>query len=342
MISLYCWNAGQAAGLWLSSDVLSERLEALQRSTDILWIDLENPTPDEEQLVLQKFLTVHQLTLEDITKLRREPDAGAHFPKVEEFEKYLFVVVNPLTRAVVEKVRADGDEVTAQEAPTTQLSAVLTRRVLITHHYQEVPAVTTLRGHLQRHEARAQRGPDYLFHIILDSMVDEYAPVLDHVTDALEEFEGVVIADPSPSRLAELLHTKRFIASLRKTMIYEREVLARLQRGEFELIDEVETAYYRNVYDHLIRFTELIENSREMVSDLMQTHLSAASNRLNEIVKVLTMISTIILPMTLIAGIFGMNFEPLPTKEGGFWYSILMMLATGVVGFTFFKWRKWI
>jgi magnesium transporter len=134
---------------------------------------------------------------------------------------------------------------------------------------------------------------------------------------------------------------------LRKTLIYEREITARLARGEFTLIDEREMVYYRNVYDHVVRFTELIESARESASDLMQTHLSAASNKLNEIMKVLTMISTVVLPMTLIAGIYGMNFEQnvLPDfKESafGFWIALGLMGLTGVGAFIFFRWRNWI
>src|SRR5205823_10346612 len=137
---------------------------------------------------------------------------------------------------------------------------------------------------------------------------------------------------------------KRNIILLRKTMIYEREVLARLSRGEFALIEERERVYYRNVYDHLIRFTELIEASREMVMDLMQTHLAAASNKLNEIMKVLTMISTTILPMTLIAGIYGMNFKELfPDTDtpGGFWIALGLMALSGLGSYLFFKWKRW-
>src|SRR5205823_6400664 len=159
-------------------------------------------------------------------------------------------------------------------------SAVLTRRVLITHHYEPVVSCEELRGYLRRHDAQAGRGPDYLFHVVLDVMVDQYAPLLDHFDDTLDRIELEVFRRPRQAVLMELLRLKRTIIGLRKTLIYEREVLARLSRGEFALIDERETVSYRNVYDHLIRFTELIESSREMVTDLSQTHLAAQSNRL--------------------------------------------------------------
>src|SRR5262249_20478641 len=256
----------------------------------------------------------------DITKLRREPGALPHFPKVEEFPDYLFVIVNPLSPQLVETLRADGpDALTGAGPASTQLSAVLTPKVLITHHYEPLPSIRTLMASLARHEAQAERGPDYLFHHILDTMVDQYAEVLDHFTDALDDLEVKVLHRPTPKQIVTLLHLKRRIIHVRKGLVYEREVLARLARGEFGLIEEREVVYYRNVYDHLIRFTELIESSREMATDLMQTHLAAVSNRLNEIMKVLTMISTVVLPMTLIAGIYGMNFD-FPEKNWSFGY----------------------
>ena len=131
---------------------------------------------------------------------------------------------------------------------------------------------------------------------------------------------------------------------MRKTLIIEREVLARLIRGEFEVVGEREIAYYRNVYDHLVRYTELIEAAREMVSDLGETHLAAVSNRLNEIMKVLTMISTIILPMTLISSVYGMNFKDMPELNWRYGYPLAvgLMLFTAMLGVWLFRWRKWL
>ena len=343
MITVYCWNTGQGAGLWLDSGVLRDKAESLRDGHDVVWINLSNPTLEEEQLVFQQFFPVHPLTLEDITKLRREHHARPHFPKVEEFPDYLFIVVNPLTGQFLERIKTRASSL-ADGYATTQLSAILTPRILITHHYEPLASVDQLRAFLGRHESHCARGPDYLFHLVLDSMVDEYAPVLDTVEERLDEIELGVFQNPTQHLLTQLLELKRAIITLRKTLVYEREVLARLSRGEFALIDEREMVYYRNVYDHVIRFTELIESSREMVSDLMQTHLSAMSNRLNEIMKVLTMISTIVLPMNLVAGIYGMNFANIPELKWdvGYPFALGLMLLMAVGAFVFFRWRKWL
>lgn len=332
----------------------------------VYWIDLDNPTPEEEERVLKRFHAVHPLTLEDTTKPRREPEEGAHLPKVEEFPDYLFVIVNPLPAEVCRVPRANGKKPTTAEAvsapsilspagPTAaqfrlarrnrpQLSAVLTRNVLITHHYAPLPCIVDGQAYLARHAESLGRGPDYVFHLILDGIVDDYSPVVERITDRLDKLETTLFTRPSSELLARLLRVKRQVSYLRKTLILEREVLARLIRGEFKLVEAREIAYYRNVYDHLVRYTELIESSREMVSDLMQTHLSATSNKLNEIMKVLTMISTIGLVCSLIAGIYGMNFEQMPGLkwEHGFAFSLGLMALAAVGSFVFFRWKKWV
>jgi magnesium transporter len=339
MISIYHWNSARRDGEWLEAGALKSRACELCQA-DVLWIDLENPTEEEERLVFVDFFHIHPLSLEDITRLRREPEAPPHFPKVEEFSDYLFVIVTPLS----EKASADT---LSPLGRSTQLSAVLTHPMMITHHYEPLSSVAQLRAYLGKHEAQAERGSDYLFHLLLDASVDEYAPVLDRLDDTLDQVEEQVFGKPRPELLTQLLELKRGVIVLRKALIYNREVLARLARGEFALIEPREMAYYRNVYDHLIRFTELIESAREMVSDLMQTHLAAMSNKLNEIMKVLTMISTTVMPMALISGIYGMNFENnvWPNfKESyiGFPLALLLMVLSGLASFAFFRWKKWI
>ena len=344
MIHVLRWDPATHTGRRLDPSELPASHAELN-GDDAIWIDLDNPTPEEEERVLRQFLPVHPLTLEDVTKPRRHPAEGAHLPKAEEFKDYLFVIVNPLPPEVGPAApTGTPDSKVRRRRP--QLSAVMTERALVTHHYDQLPAVGEVRAYAARHEECARRGPDYLFHLILDRMVDEYTPVVERIADRLDRLETGMFRRPSREVLARLLRLKRRVSFLRKTLILEREVLARLTRGEFDLVDPREIAYYRNVYDHLVRYTELIEAAREMVSDLMQSHLAAVSNRLNEIMKVLTMISTVVLPMTLIAGVYGMNFEanvwPDFKSSWGFPFAIAAMALTGVVAFVWFRRRGWL
>jgi magnesium transporter len=338
MISLYRWLPGDKFGTWADLPDLPAN-GCLLPEGHVWWIDLENPSPEEEELVFKKFLPIHPLTLEDITRPRREPDRLSHLPKVEEFSDYLFVIANPL-RTAANGARPETDPIRCVD----QLSGIVTRQVLITHHYPQLPAVAAVKQFLQRHTEQGGRGPDYLFHLVLDQIVDDYAPEVDRLVGRLDEIEVQVFETPSRQLISELVHLKRRVIALRKTLILMREVLARLIRGEFELVDEREIVYYRNVFDHLVRYTELIEGAREMVSDLMQTHLAAQSNKLNGIMKALTMVSTVILPMSLISGVYGMNFKHMPELEWqyGYYMALGVMVVIAAVAFGVFYWRKWL
>lgn len=344
MITVYVWNHTTKTLTTLDPGMLAEQRNDLLAAEHTLWIDLQQPTPDEERLVFEVFFSIHTLSLEDVTRLRREPDAPPHLPKVEEFPDYLLVIVNPMTHEFLEHIGKPGNRHNGTARPFTQLSAVITQSMLITHHYEPLKCIDQLRAFLQRHGAQCERGPDYLCHLILDSTVDEYAPVLDYIDDSLDHLETFVLQNPRQGLFQRMLRLKREIIVLRKTLIYEREVLVRLARGEFALVDEREMVYYRNVYDHLVRFTELIESSREMAADILQTYLASTSNRLNQIMKVLTMISTIVLPMTLVAGVYGMNFKKLPELEWewGYPFALGLMAISASISLAFFYWKKWL
>jgi magnesium transporter len=350
MITVMRWDNTARACATISTDHLPATAADVSPD-DVFWIDLSAPTPEEESLVFEQFLKVHALTLEDITKPRREPDTDGHLPKAEEFPDYLFVVVNPLPPGLAEAATQTPNMPEARAVASQkkrkrpQLSAVITKHILITHHYE--PLTCTDVGHhfIERHGESARRGPDYLFHLILDAMVDEYAPVVDRISARLNTLENRVFKRPDDHILSPMMRLKRLVAWLRKTLILEREVLARLVRGEFELVEDREIAYYRNVYDHLVRYTELIEGAREMVSDLLQTHLAAVSTRLNRIMKVLTMISTVVLPMSLVAGVYGMNFRkgmPELDWDYGYPFALGLMALMAVASFALFRWKRWI
>jgi magnesium transporter len=339
MISLYRWLPGQKHGTWADLPELPAVAAAVPDG-EIWWVDLDDPSPEEEAVVFEKFLPIHSLSVEDITRPRREPNTPPHFPKVEEFPDYLFVIANALAPDCPADMAAEMRE----GCPVVQLSAVLTERVLITHHHTPMPSVSEVKQFCHRHAESVGRGPDYLFHLVLDRLVDEFAPEVDRIVGRLDEIEAEMFDRPTQQLVLDLVRVKRRVIGLRKTLILMREVLARLTRGEFELVAEREIAYYRNVLDHLVRYSELIDGAREMVSDLMQTHLAAASYKLNGVMKGLAMVSTVILPMSLVAGVYGMNFDQMPELKWAYGYpfALALMVLVGLACLWFFYRKRWV
>lgn len=304
----------------------------------LIWIDLENSTIEEDEIVFKKVFPVHKLTLEDISYLR-DVNKKPHLPKVEEYSTYLFVILNPLCDDF-----QHATQVLDLDHATTQLSVFISPKLLITHHLGSLVGIREVMTYLERHVLKPHHGSDFVLHLIIDGIIDRYRPLLDSLEEHFNQLEEVVFVAPEKSKLQDLIGLKRVINVLRKTLIHEKEILFRLGRGEFQVIGETRTIYYRDVYDHAARFIEAIENNRDMVSDLLQAHLSSSSNKLNEVMKVLAIISILILPMTVISGIYGMNFEHQPEVHWQYGYplALFLMFLTSFGSYRFFKFIKWI
>ncbi len=310
--------------------------KALQTKDGVLWVDMENPDEAEEETILVSLLDFHPLSIEDA---RRGSGEDPHLPKVDEFPGYLFVIFS-----VVEPLQTGPGELrSGPSICTRQLSAYITSRVLVTHHYQPLRSIGTVHQFLEKNPEVMKRGPDYLFHLVIDDVVDHYSPILDGLDDALDRLEKDVFHSPKPQTMSHALQMKRTIMTIRRIAFYQREMLNRLSRGEFELISANEMVYYRNVYDHLVRMTDIADTYRDMITGLLDAYLSVTSNRLNQVMKVLTIISTIFLPLSFITGFFGMNFKFLPTLEWehGTLLASGIMLIVAVVMLWVFKRNRW-
>jgi magnesium transporter len=191
-----------------------------------------------------------------------------------------------------------------------------------------------------------QRGPAYLMHQILDQIVDFYSPVLDDFDERIDQLEDDIftLKRPNNAILAEILDLKRSVLRLRRISGKQMDIFYRMSRGEFALIPDDMRPFYRDVYDHLVRVTDLAENYRDLISGSLEAYLSVVSNRLNEIMKVLTIFSAVMLPLTFIAGVYGMNFDNMPelhTRYG--YYTAWVIMIVVAVGMLMFFWRRgWI
>jgi len=301
----------------------------------VLWMDLEDPSDAEEETLLVALLDIHPLAIEDA---QRGKDEEGHLPKVEDFADFLFIIFNPIERK-------NGTTETAEKLDirTSQLSAFLFKQMLVTHHYKPLHSIAYAMQMCTKNPQTLGRGPDYLFHLIIDDVVDNYTPILDAMDEAVDSMEDEVFKKPSQRCMVRILQLKKDILTIRRIAVYQREMLNRLSRGEFSLISRDEMAYYRNVYDHLVRMTDLAESYRDVVSGLLDAYLSVTSNNLNQVMKVLTIISTIFLPLSFITGFFGMNFKFLPGSEWeyGVASATLFMLTVGLGMLWVFKRNKW-
>jgi magnesium transporter len=317
---------------------IKEFAGALHQPDGVFWVDMEDASDAEEETVLVSLLDFHPLAIEDLQRGREE---NGHLPKVEDFADYLFIIFNPI-EAIGRKGTGSNGEVLAIR--TVQLSAFLSRRVLVTHHYRQLPAVANAVQLCVKNPMTLGKGPDFLFHIIIDHIVDSYTPILDWLDDAIDGMEDEVFQRPTQGTMERILQLKKDIMTVRRISTYQREMLHRLSRGEFApLVTDEETIYYRNVFDHLVRMSDLADAYRDVVSGLLDAYLSVTSNNLNQVMKVLTIISTIFLPLSFITGFFGMNFKFLPGAEWEFGVlaAAAFMLAVGLGMLWLFRRKHW-
>jgi len=302
-------------------------------SDTIIWADLESPTEEEEETLLVNFFLFHHLAVEDCQRERLTPHIGDHYPKVEDYHDCLFVIFNPVDRPIEENENSNDESKYCVHFPTRQMNAFLGTNFLVTHHYEPSLAINYVQNLCLKNPQTLQRGPDFLFHIIIDEIVDNYTPVIEYFDKQLDELEACIFQDFEPSTLPKILSLKKGIIRLRKISTYQREILNRLSRGEFTLISTEEMLYYRNVYDHLVRISDLVESYRENIAGLLEAYLSVNSNRMNQVMKVLTVISTIFLPLTFISSIYGMNFRFMPELEWRYGYFIIWSIIIGIGAF---------
>ena len=238
-------------------------------------------------------LKLHPLAVEDM--LQDRPN-----PKVEDYGDYLYIVAH----GVVRDTSAAASHST-ESLQTVEVDLVLSSQWIVTHHTGPSVPCDAVTQELARNPRPLERGPGFVAHAVLDHMVDYYLPVMDDFDDEVDAVEGAVIDDPSRELLERLFRVKRSLQRLRRVAVYQREVLKRLSHGEFDQIPEKALPFFRDVYDHFVRVADLADSYRELLSGALDAYLSVVSNRMNEVMKTLTLVATIMLPLTFIAGVYG-------------------------------------
>lgn len=295
----------------------------------VTWINIEGTHETELIQKLAAHYSLHPLLIEDII-------VGDQRPKLDDYEDHLFVIANMLIY--------DNRN---QTIKIEQISFVIGGNYLISFQEQgkKGDVFDPIREKLRNYKGKIRKqGADYLLYSLIDMIVDNYFLILERVGERIEEMESKLILDPAPMKLRELYKLKREIIFLRKSVWPLREVVGKIDRDDSGLIKETAKVYIKDVYDHIIQIIDTIESFRDVLASMLDIYLSSTSNKMNSVMKVLTVISTIFMPLTFIVGIYGMNFDNMPElrwKHGYF----LVLASCGLISFlmlVFFKRKRWL
>jgi magnesium transporter len=294
----------------------------------VTWINIDGLHEVEIIEKIGRHFDVHPLLLEDILNTEQRP-------KMQDFEDYIFVVLKMLYYNNTENGILS----------TEQMSLILGKNFVISFQEREGDAFHAIRDRIRNAKGRIRKmGPDYLAYSLMDAIVDGYFAILEKLGEKIEDIEEELVTNPTPETLKTIHGLKRDMIYLRKSVWPLREVVSNLERGESKLIKETTIIYLRDIYDHTIQVIDTIETFRDVLSGMLDIYLSSISNRMNEVMKVLTIIATIFIPLTFIAGVYGMNFKYMPELEEPWGYPAVwsVMIIIGISMLFYFRRKKWI
>jgi magnesium transporter len=297
----------------------------LRDKPTVTWVNVDGVHRVEILEELGECFGIHSLVLEDIANTEQRP-------KTEDFGDYLFVVLKMLDYP--------GDEV-----GTEQVSLVLGPNYVLSFQEREGDVFDAVRERIRNSKGRIRKlGPDYLAYALLDAVVDNYFVILERVGEKVGSLEEELAENPKPETLQNIHELKREMIILRKSVWPLREVVNGLTRDDSKLVRESTGVFLKDVYDHTIQVIDAVETYRDVLSGMLDLYLSTVSNRMNEVMKVLTIIATIFIPLTFVAGIYGMNFQFMPELEWYWSYPLvwLVMVIVAVSMVLFFRRKRWL
>jgi len=292
----------------------------------VTWINVDDISDAKTIEAIGSHFNLHPLLLEDVMNADQRP-------KMDDYDNHLFLVLKVLFM-----------DPTPGRIESDQVSFVLGDNYLISFQERHSDLFNSILDRLRMGKSRVRRsGADYLLYSLIDVIVDHYFIILEVIGDNVENVEVRLVSGPTAETLGAIQRMKKDLIYLRKSIWPLREVLSSLERGESELISDTLRVYFRDIYDHSIHAIDTIETLRDMLSGMLDIYLSSVSNRLNQVMKVLTIISTIFIPLTFIAGVYGMNFKNIPEIGWAYGYpfSILLMILVTLAMLYYFKKKKW-
>lgn len=308
----------------LQHDLSEEQIKAACESGDgLLWVDISE-TKVDDGLFLERVFKFHQLAIEDCVSPLIHP------PKIDDFDDYLFIVVHGINHVVESDI-----------VETAELELFLGHNFVVTNHSTILYSTEAVRQQLENDARPMRYGADFLAHSLVDTLIDNVLPTIDKMSDVAQDIEEETIRNPQPPTLEAILKLKRSTLRVHRVMTPQREIMNRLSRGESPIIRTEAQIYYRDIYDHLVRIEDLNQTIRDRADNALATYLSAVANRQNETMRVLSIVAAIFLPLTLVAGIYGMNFEHMP-ELGWKWsyFAVLGFMGIVIISVIWWFWLK--
>lgn len=304
---------------------VAEISDIRSRGNKVIWADVSDPTSEDFDELAQEF-DFHHLSIEDCRHQHQRP-------KVEEYLGYYFIVL-------YETELSDAD----QTLELRELNIFLGKNYLVTVHSGPIRAIETAKRLWPEWTDRAEQGSGLLAYLLIDAIVDDYLPLLDVLSERMDELEDSIFVEFRAEAIEEIFRIKKKLLFLRRSITPLRDVFNTLLRREQSIFPRETHVYFQDVFDHLIRVADTIDTLRDLLASTMDAYLSVSGNRMNQIMKRLTSISTILMSATLIAGIYGMNFFFMPelTWRYGYVFALLSMLVIGLALYAYLKKVKWL
>lgn len=304
---------------------IAEFRRMTERRDAVLWVDLSSPT-DEESYILTSEFHFHPLAIEDVL-------SEMSHPKVDDYDSYIFTVVQVLGRPIQET-----------EIETRGIGLFLTGNAVVSVHFNEIQSLETAQQRLQRDSRLISRGADFLFHTIVDSIVDTYFTALNTIERAVDQVEGEVLEDPDQEILKKMFRIRRDLQIIRRSIVPQSEIMSQFTREKFDVITPKAAIYFSDINDHLHVMISTADNQRDSINSAMDLYFSMVSTRTNDVIKFLTILSALFLPATFIVGYYGMNFHVMPEFSWEYGWIFALVLIIGVIGglLYFFRRKKWI
>ena len=296
----------------------------------LLWVDLADETITSAEHVLRDVFAFHPLAVDDALR-------ESHVPKVDDWSDYLYVTLHCVTHA------ADSWEA----LDTFEVDVFIGRGYLVSYQSRPVEAVQRVWNMALRDERHLTQGADHLLYLLADELVSDYFPVLEDIDEEMERLEDDLLADPQQEEIERILRLKRALAHLRRVIAPFRETMSRLARNGYPALDPASGVFFRDVYDHLVRLYDITESLRDLLTGTLDIYLSVVNNRMNQVMKVLTVVSTILLPLTFITGFFGMNFfQPVAdlhqwTGKAALAFTLALIVGTPTGMYLWMRRRAW-